>query len=76
MGRLRGLVAEPGGPAPEEDEEIIVLASHDVAEPGQVGNNGPIAILPVQSDHRLTQGRGLDGPLRFGTTHVFFSARS
>lgn len=38
-------------------EQVIILAPHDVGKTDQVGENGTIAILPIQADHRLAQGK-------------------
>ncbi len=32
-------------------EEIVVFASHDVGESGQIGDNGSVAILTIESHH-------------------------
>nr|BBH86405.1 hypothetical protein KTC_11560 [Thermosporothrix sp. COM3] len=37
-------------------EEIIVLASHDIGKPGQVCDDGTVAILTIQSHRSPTQG--------------------
>lgn len=47
-------------------EEIIILASHNV---GQIGENGSIAILPIQTDHRPAQGKSLS--FHIPTDHLY-----
>jgi hypothetical protein len=50
-------------------EEIIVLAPHDVGKSGQICDNGPIAILPIQADHRLTRLERLGLQIRADHLH-------
>ncbi len=38
-------------------EQVIILAPHDVGKSSQVGENGSIAILPIQTDHRLAEAK-------------------
>jgi hypothetical protein len=40
-------------------EKIVILAPHHVRESSQIGDNGPIAVLPVQTYHNLAQGKRL-----------------
>lgn len=50
-------------------EEIVVLASHHIAEACQICHDGPIAILAIQPQHGLVQGKRLGFPIRTDRLH-------
>src|SRR2546421_4997875 len=36
-------------------EQMVILAAHDVGQPRAIEDNGSIAIVSIQPDHRLVQ---------------------
>ena len=69
MGRLLVWWQRQAGLNFREIKETVVLASHHVAESGHICDNGPVAILAIQTHHSLAQGNSVPFHIRADPFH-------